>query len=173
MTFWCGAEPAYLSSSICVPAFYRPFSSEQTSLRFLCKPSHTHTPKQTSLLSMSKPSKKTGCGLGVGGKIWVTYPERFKISQPLDFAWRHSGCAYFLSVRIKISLSFSHESTKNHLKKGIKNLRCLPPGDVRDSPQEYRANLRSVQLISIYCLNGAYFHLWEMRTIFFYLTLFK
>lgn len=154
ITFWRSVEQAYLSSPICVPFLYLPFSSEQPSVMFLCQPQHTHT--QAIRFSTSKPSIKTGCGRGFGGKRWDTYPKRFYISWPLDSVRRHSGPACFLSVRIKSSLS--HERAKKNLKKEFKNSRCLPPGPVCASPQEYRGNFCLAQIISIYCFNWAHFH---------------
>lgn len=125
MTFRWSVEQAYLSTSICVPFLYHPFSCEQPSTMCLGQPqkTHTHTPQ----FSTSKPSIKTG----LWPWLWTrrdAYPNRFYISWPLNSVRRHSGLSCFWSVGIKTSLS--HESTNKDLKKEFKNLRCLPPGPV-------------------------------------------
>lgn len=121
---------------------------------------------------MSKLSMKAGCGLGFRGKIWYTYPERFYISLPLDSAWHHSGRAYFLSIRIKISLSSMRASWKFKKKRNPRIWDVCLQGLFVLHLKNTEDNLCSVQLISIHCLNWDSFHFWEMRTIS-YLVLFK
>lgn len=146
---WTGISKLSHLCSISLPPLFFWAAKHKVSLPATA---HTHAIR----FSTSKPSIKTGCGRGFGGKRWDTYPKRFYISWPLDSVRRHSGPACFLSVRIKSSLS--HESAKKNLKKEFKNLRCLPPGPVCASPQEYRGNFCLAQIISIYCFHWAHFH---------------